>query len=71
MKEWIVGRNPVFETLKARRREVFRLWVASGVQEKGRIQEILSTCNCTENATFQGPALPGGFARREPARNSS
>jgi 23S rRNA (guanosine2251-2'-O)-methyltransferase len=42
MKEWIVGRNPVFETLKARRREVFRLWVASGVQEKGRIQEILS-----------------------------
>lgn len=41
MKEWIVGRNPVLETLKARRRQVFRLWLARGVEEKGRIAEII------------------------------
>lgn len=41
MKEWIVGRNPVLETLKARRRQLFRLWVARGVEEKGRMLEII------------------------------
>lgn len=41
MKEWIVGRNPVYEALRARRRNFFRLLVASGVQEKGRLDEIL------------------------------
>jgi 23S rRNA (guanosine2251-2'-O)-methyltransferase len=41
MKEWITGRNPVFETLLARRRDFFRLQVASGVEEKGRLEEIL------------------------------
>jgi 23S rRNA (guanosine2251-2'-O)-methyltransferase len=41
MREWITGRNPVFETLRARRRQVFRLWVAEGAQEKGRLSEIL------------------------------
>ncbi len=41
MKEWIVGRNPVFETLRAHRREIFRLWIASGVEERGRVGEIM------------------------------
>ncbi len=41
MKEWITGRNPVYETLRARRRTSFRLQVASGVEEKGRLVEIL------------------------------
>jgi len=41
MKEWITGRNPVFETLRARRRSYFRLQVATGVEEKGRLEEIL------------------------------
>lgn len=41
MKEWILGRNPVYEVLQARRREVFRLLVATGVDEKGRLSEIL------------------------------
>lgn len=40
MKEWIVGRNPVFEVLRARRREVFRLLIAQGVEERGRVTEI-------------------------------
>jgi len=42
MKEFIYGRNPVYETLRARRRDVFRLHVAEGVQDKGRLTEILA-----------------------------
>lgn len=41
MKEWIIGRNPVMEVLKTKRREVFRLLLASGIEEKGRIAELL------------------------------
>ena len=44
MREWICGRNPVYETLRARRRNLFRLLVAEGVQEKGRLSEILQLC---------------------------
>lgn len=40
MREWISGRNPVYETLRARRRHVFVLQVARGAQEKGRLAEI-------------------------------
>jgi 23S rRNA (guanosine2251-2'-O)-methyltransferase len=41
MRETIYGRNPVLETLRARRREAFRLQVAEGAQERGRLAEIL------------------------------
>ena len=41
MKEFIYSRNAVYESLRARRREVFRLEVAQGVQEKGRMLDIL------------------------------
>ncbi len=41
MKEFIYGRNPVFETLRAHRRDVFKLEVAEGAQDKGRLTEIL------------------------------
>jgi 23S rRNA (guanosine2251-2'-O)-methyltransferase len=41
MKEWISGRNPVYEVLRAKRRQIFRLLVAQGVEEKGRLAEIL------------------------------
>ena len=41
MKEFIYGRNPVYETLRARRRQVFGLQVADGAQEKGRLGEII------------------------------
>jgi 23S rRNA (guanosine2251-2'-O)-methyltransferase len=40
MKEFIYGRNPVYETLRAKRRDVFRLQVAEGVQDRGRLTEI-------------------------------
>ena len=42
MKEWILGRNPVYECLRAGRRHTFRLLVASGVEEKGRLVDILA-----------------------------
>ena len=41
MKEWITGRNPVMEVLQAKRRQVFRLMLAGGVEERGRISDIL------------------------------
>jgi 23S rRNA (guanosine2251-2'-O)-methyltransferase len=42
MKEFIYGRNPVYEALRARRRQAFCLQVAEGAQEKGRLIEILN-----------------------------
>ena len=42
MPEWITGRNPVYETLRAGRRKIFGLQTAKGVQQKGRIIEILT-----------------------------
>lgn len=41
MKEWIIGRNPVYEVLRARRRDLFRLQLAAGAEEKGRLGEIV------------------------------
>jgi 23S rRNA (guanosine2251-2'-O)-methyltransferase len=41
MKEWIYGRNAVYESLRARRRQFFRLKLAQGVEEKGHLVEIL------------------------------
>jgi len=41
MKEIIYGRNAVYETLRAGRRDVFRLQLAEGAQEKGRLSETI------------------------------
>jgi len=41
MKEFIYSRNAVYETLRAKRREIFRILIAEGAQEKGRIDDIL------------------------------
>ncbi|MCJ7584307.1 MAG: 23S rRNA (guanosine(2251)-2'-O)-methyltransferase RlmB [Anaerolineales bacterium] len=41
MKEFIYGRNPVYETLRAKRRDFFRLQISEGVQEKGKLAEML------------------------------
>lgn len=41
MKELIYSRNAVYETLRAKRREIFSIEIADGVQEKGRLAEIL------------------------------
>jgi len=44
MKELLFGRNAVYESLRAGRRQAFRLLVAEGVQGKGRLAEILALC---------------------------
>lgn len=44
MKEWIYGRNPVYEVLRAGKRGVLRLILAKGGQEKGRLLEIINLC---------------------------
>jgi 23S rRNA (guanosine2251-2'-O)-methyltransferase len=44
VKEILTGRNPVFEALRARRRQGFRLLMAEGVQETGHLREILQLC---------------------------
>ena len=41
MKEFIYSRNAVYETLRARRRDVFKIQIAEGVQEKGHLADIL------------------------------
>jgi 23S rRNA (guanosine2251-2'-O)-methyltransferase len=43
-REWISGRNPVYETLRAGRRHAFHLRIAQGVQEKSRLDEIVRIC---------------------------
>lgn len=40
MKEWIIGRNPVYEILRTRRRKSFQIKIARGVEERGRIEKI-------------------------------
>ncbi|MDP2966391.1 MAG: 23S rRNA (guanosine(2251)-2'-O)-methyltransferase RlmB [Pelolinea sp.] len=40
MKEWITGRNPVYECLRSKRRHFFRMLVARGAEEGGRLAEI-------------------------------
>ena len=44
MREWIGGRNPVYEILRAGRRQPFRLMIALGAQEKGRLADIVHLC---------------------------
>jgi len=41
MKEWIWGRNPVYETLRAGKRKSFQLRLAEGIKVEGRIGDIL------------------------------
>ena len=41
MREFIYSRNAVYEALRAKRREIFRIQVSEGAQEKGRLAEIL------------------------------
>jgi len=42
LKEWITGKNPVLETLRSRRRDIFRLLVANGSEESNRLNLIIS-----------------------------
>jgi len=41
MTEWILGRNPVYETLRANRRQFFRLRVAENADKKRHLKDAL------------------------------
>lgn len=42
MKEWIWGRNPIWEVIRADKRKTFQLRIAQGVKIEGRLKEILA-----------------------------
>ena len=44
MKEWLYGRNPIYEVLRAGRRQMYGLKVAKGVQEKDRLADVIAIC---------------------------
>jgi 23S rRNA (guanosine2251-2'-O)-methyltransferase len=52
VKEWLTGRNPVYEALVAQRRQVFQLLVAKGSRNEGRLDEILKIVR-DRNLPFQ------------------
>jgi len=55
VREFIYGRNPVYETLRARRRQIFSLLIAEGVQEKGQLAEILQLARARQLPVQQAP----------------
>ena len=48
MKEWIWGRNPVFESLRAGRRLFYELRIAQGIQANERVDEIIQLAKSTK-----------------------
>jgi 23S rRNA (guanosine2251-2'-O)-methyltransferase len=65
VKEFIYSRNAVYETLRAGRRHVFRLEVAHGVQEKGRLSQILQMAEARKIPILRAPRL--GLDKIHPA----
>jgi 23S rRNA (guanosine2251-2'-O)-methyltransferase len=65
VKEFIYSRNAVYETLRAKRRQVFRLEVAQGVQEKGRMLNILQMARDRKIPILSAPRL--GMDKIHPA----
>jgi 23S rRNA (guanosine2251-2'-O)-methyltransferase len=45
MKEFIYSLNAVYEILRAQRRDIYKIQVAGGIQEKGRLAEIIKRAN--------------------------
>jgi len=43
MRDLLYGRNAVRETLRAGRRQIYKLWLTRGIKERGPVQEILLT----------------------------
>jgi 23S rRNA (guanosine2251-2'-O)-methyltransferase len=55
MKEFIYGRNPVYETLRAKRRQFFQLLVSETAQEKGRLAEIIQMAQSQRVKILRAP----------------
>lgn len=55
MKEYIYGRNPVYEALCAKRRQFFQLLVSETAKEKGRLAEIVQMAQKQKVQVFRAP----------------
>ncbi|MEX2162273.1 MAG: 23S rRNA (guanosine(2251)-2'-O)-methyltransferase RlmB [Anaerolineales bacterium] len=55
MKEWIMGRNAVYETLRAGRRNVHRLKLAEALQPATRLQQIVELAKAKNIAAETSP----------------
>jgi len=56
LSEWITGRNPIYEVLRAKRRHINRLWIAQNSQKQGRLAEIIQLS--------QAQKIPVQFVKR-------
>ena len=57
MKEYIYSRNAVYETLRARRREIFKIELADNVQIKGRLAEIMALASQRKIQVLKAPRV--------------
>lgn len=55
MKELIYSRNAVYETLRAKRRQIFSIEIGETVQEKGRIAEIVTLAQAQKVKLLRSP----------------
>jgi 23S rRNA (guanosine2251-2'-O)-methyltransferase len=55
MKELIYSRNAVYETLRAKRRQIFSIEIGETVQEKGRIAEIVQLAQAQKVKLLRAP----------------
>jgi 23S rRNA (guanosine2251-2'-O)-methyltransferase len=55
MKEYIYSRNAVYETLRAKRRDVFKLELADNVQIKGKLAEIMTLAQARKVQVSKAP----------------
>lgn len=56
MKEWIVGRNPVYEVIAAEKRQLFNLHIKEGANVKGRLGDIVQLCRTKDVAINWAPS---------------
>ena len=64
MKEFLYGRNPVYEALAAGRRDFFQFYVHDGIKEDDRIRRILRLCKEKKVPVRRVPK-PEAFANGE------
>jgi len=55
MKEFIYSRNAVYETLRARRRDIFKIELADHVQIKGKLAEIMALASQRKIQVLKAP----------------
>ncbi len=55
MKDLIYSRNAIHEALRARRRQIFSIEIAEGVQEKGKLTEILKMAQQQKTKVYRVP----------------